>query len=1282
MTLRFLADGPAIPDELLVARDNGRVIFFCGAGVSRARTGLPDFFGLAEAVIKELRVPATSPAHKILAEAKDIENRTGVAGLISADKLFGLLERDYLRRDIEAAVAKSLRPADNADLSAHQILLDLATAPNGRLQLVTTNFDRLFNDCKAGVECSQFPRLPDPARQGDINGIVYLHGRATASYDAAENEGFVLSSASFGRAYLSDGWAASFFKEILKRFVVVFVGYTADDPPVQYLLEALNLDLGTLEGVYAFQSGAQDEAVERWRHKGVQAIPYDPRNFHKALWDTLEAWSARARDIDGWYSAVLQKAIDGPRALAAYERGQIAHIVSTPEGAKRFANYEKVLPAEWLCVFDQSVRYSRPSHVWVNHERGPYVDPFDLYGLDEDETPKQVDPDDHYPKREVPRSAWSAFDVNPGDLPGSGSNLFSSLRGYGSTAPSAIPLRLQIIGDWITKVAHSPTAVWWAGRQLGLYPALCKRIRWELRHNEADPDIRRSWRLLFESWAHRPQPHRREWYELQEATKLDGWTSTAIRELGSISRPYLVAKLPYLEGPIPPDPETTVNVERIVRADVEYPDVAMDVSVPAELSLQLIRECRRNLEIALDLETETGGFGLDRISPINRDPDPEIDGHERFRGLSRLVLSYVKMLSAHLEIDATASRREMMTWPANDDTIFARLRIWALGKDDLVPASGFSETMDMISRGAFWSPYHQRDLLLSIKQRWDGLGATEKSEIERRICEGPSRWEEEDQEKYDERRAWAVASRIQWLASNTGGLSFDVDSILAELRTSAPNWNPDYSDRATESLEGRGGIVQKDKDTSSLKNKAASEVLAFSREASSSRRDFLVERDPFAGLVEEFPLRAFAALTHAARNNEFPNWAWDRFLSAEARKSDTVHLISLIAQRVIRYPVDSLSSIIRPLARWYETVAAKLATSNVSLFDQSFSKLVEILNACPESGGSAIIRGNKEPDWTMEAINAPVGNLVDALLEDPRKNGLMAKQGFPADWLAHVEDLLNLPGDLRRHALVIFSHQISWLDAIDPDWTRLNILPVLDGQDSLDKDAMWAGFFWAARVPNTELYQLLKPHLLRRASEQNSGRRGYNQVIAGMLLAGWASRHQSGEKLVSDQELHDLLATSDDDLRQNVIWQAESLADDKDATGPETGLNWSELLLMLLKDVWPKQKAAKSPAISSRLCDLAFSAKDNFEVMVDAILPLVSKIEGDQMFSPLVGSSEDTVVERFPSKTLELLFAVLPENAKSWPYGTAGALKRIGEAEPFLKTDVRMLELLRRLEFG
>lgn len=250
--MRFLENGPSIPDELLIARDEGRVVFFCGAGVSRARAGLLDYFGLAENVILRLGVPADSPACKILNEARHIGKRTGVDGLISVDRIFGLLEREFLVRDIESAVANALKPSPEVDLSAHRIIVDLAKTPEGKVRLVTTNFDRLFDHNDVGLKVWQPPRLPDPSRQDEMDGIVYLHGRANKDYSGSEGDGFILSSSGFGRAYLSDGWATTFFREIIDRYVVVFIGYTADDPPIQYLLEALNKREGQLSGVYAF----------------------------------------------------------------------------------------------------------------------------------------------------------------------------------------------------------------------------------------------------------------------------------------------------------------------------------------------------------------------------------------------------------------------------------------------------------------------------------------------------------------------------------------------------------------------------------------------------------------------------------------------------------------------------------------------------------------------------------------------------------------------------------------------------------------------------------------------------------------------------------------------------------------------------------------------------------------------------------------------------------------------------------------------------------------------
>ena len=165
--MRFFENGPAIPDELLHARDEGRVVFFCGAGVSRAKAKLPDFFGLAKKVMETLGVQADSSARNLLEEAYNVEAQTGVAGVIAADRIFGLLERDFSTALIETAVASALRPKlqpnGKPDLTAHRTILDLATTREGLVHVVTTNFDRLFDDCGRDLSSWQRPRLPDPS---------------------------------------------------------------------------------------------------------------------------------------------------------------------------------------------------------------------------------------------------------------------------------------------------------------------------------------------------------------------------------------------------------------------------------------------------------------------------------------------------------------------------------------------------------------------------------------------------------------------------------------------------------------------------------------------------------------------------------------------------------------------------------------------------------------------------------------------------------------------------------------------------------------------------------------------------------------------------------------------------------------------------------------------------------------------------------------------------------------------------------------------------------------
>ena len=1271
--MRFLADGPSIPDDLLLARDQGRVIFFCGAGVSRARANLPDFFGLARAVVSKLGVDKNSSAYKLIEEAQEIDRRVGVSGVISADRVFGLLEREFSSSDIEEAVASALKPPTGCDLTAHRILLDLATTREGAVQLVTTNFDRLFDDCGRNLKIWQPPRLPDPLRQNEINGVVYLHGRSTPTYTGAEGDGFILSSSEFGRAYLSDGWATTFIREILGKYVVVFVGYTADDPPVHYLLEALRRASGKLENTYAFQSGDHNDAAARWRHKGVQAIPYSPDNAHAALWQSLEAWAERARDPDAWYAKVIDASRSGPAAIQPHERGQVAHVVSTYEGVKRYCGGDVLPPAEWLCVFDKYRRFAKPGSSASFGRTGPYVDPFDLYGLDSDTPPTKLDPEDHYAKREAPSDAWDAFELNRLDRAPIRDENLAALRGHWSNhSPRLVP-RIGQLGIWLAKVCDQPAAVWWAAHQSSLHRSIQEHILWELERSSRHihKDIRNAWRSLFEAWNYL-EDFNRDWYALQNIIKADGWSSAVIRRLGEVLRPHLSAEPDFWGGPTPPgqglDRE---NGARLLRMDVKYPETHETVTVPDKWCMAVLRVLRQNLELALALENEIGGYGLSNISPIVQS-SIEDDHYHRTHGLSAAIIQFTELFSQLNKTNRVAAKREFLSWPTDDDTIFARLRIWASGKRSVVSDDDFGKFIKSLSDGAFWDSYHQRDLLLILADRWGKLSGEPRKLIEEKLLKGPKRWRGEKFSAFDRRRAWAILNRIQWLQHSGCKLSASITRQAKLLRAVVPDWNEDYGGKAAESLEGRTGWVRTDTSYEELAETPLSQVLLRAKERSGRSDDFLVENDPFTGLAAQRPARAFAALSYAAKRGDFPEWAWRRFLTSEARKNDKPRLARLIAERLARYPDDQLAPILRPVTDWLKDASTKLSEDCLPSFDCILRKLARVLRESPSEGRSSIVRGSNEPDWTMESINSPAGKIAQALFNDPRKDNLNRSQGFPTEWLVHAETLLALPNDSRRHAIVILFHNINWFFAVDPKWTEQYLLPALRGDDTDDRDAAWSGFLWGARTPNRELYMRLKKDILALAANPLPSRRSYVEIIAGMILAGWGTIDTvTGERCISNDEMRSLLLTVDDEFRARILWQAQKWSDEKNANSHE---RWEGQLSELLQ-VWPRQLSARSPNTSARLCELAFSSGDEFPTVAALVLPLLSSIERDHLILPELRRSGDNIVDRYPEQALALLHAVLPENAQAWPYEIEGILKQIGEASSALNSDDRLTSL-------
>lgn len=1275
--MRFTADGPSIPDELLLARDEGRVVFFCGAGVSRARANLPDFFGLARSVIDNLKVPDDHVVRLILKEAADIQDRIKVGGLISADRLFGWLERDFVRADIEAAVSQALLPPTDVDLSAHKTLLSLATTPQGRTQLVTTNFDRLFNDCDPTLQTLHPPNLPNFRLGSNLDGLVYLHGRAASDYSSAEGGGYVLSTSGFGRAYLSDAWATGFLKDIISRYVVVFVGYTADDPPVQYLLEALSQVGGRLDGVYAFQSGDQSEATAKWQYKGVTAIPYDDADKHRALWTTLEAWAQRAIDVDRWYRSTVDLARRGPYELMPHERGQVAHLLMTVEGTKRLCDVGNGVPTDWICVIDPAVRYSSIGRRFRHTGDEERVDPFEFLSLDGDEIPPREDPNEDFPQRKIPKGVWNGLLPTAEDRETTGTDGVAGLVNYHASNPSRLPPRLNLIGKWLAENADKPATFWWLARQRGIHPQLELRIRRTLETDATTTTLkaRQAWRDLFTSWSRKKARDRADRFDLERQLQKDGWSAAAAIEFGELLRPFKEITVEHLADPLPPS-DDILDPDNIVSADVSYVEDIPTINIPDAFLRHVARELRYNLEVACDLEQSLGGFGLDYLAPLV--PQREDDGHRRLSELNGLFFRYLQIVERLSDVDVGLAKNEVACWP-NEDTIFARLRIWAIKRPGLLSTEEQGAYLMGMSDVAFWSSNHQRDLMLALSDRWRELPESARFDIERRLLRGRPLDDDDDIQFAVGQQIAPALERLVWMRDTGLALSPGTLSGIAKLRARLPDWKPEYARHALDSTEVQVYSVETDTEHAGLVDVPSKILLARATEDARRSEDRRTQYDPFQGLCASRPLKALSALTTAARDGEFPAWAWRSFLNSESRKDDDLSLKEIIARRIVQYSDQLLAQNMRELAEWQLSAVKDLPVECSQLSDTLFGSLVATIQNDPRSFGSSVSKSKGQRDWAMEALNSPVGKLAQSLFRDPRVAHVDRGRGFDRRWLESVEALLAIPGSHRRYALTMFSHHLGWFYHVDPAWTKQALLSVLVGGDHDDRMAFWAGFLWGGRKPETALYRILQPHLLAIARDKAFEKRGYNQVMAGLILSAWGTPAAPGETaLVSDAELRDLILEAGEDFRRTLLWQGEQFAKrEEDPTG--SGDGWWGRLLHLFQDVWPRQFSVRTPAVTSRLCDIAFSSGSRFPKFVQAVLPVVSVIDGDQIFLPTLRQSTPTVVEAFPQQTLDLLYPVLPSNANLWPYGIEDVLKSLASADG-LAGDQRLLELRRRLD--
>ncbi|UDM49578.1 SIR2 family protein [Cupriavidus sp. MP-37] len=1257
--MRFISDGPAIPDDLLTARDAGQVLFFCGAGVSMGEARLPDFTTLAERVLALLGSSMDSPARRLFNDTRRFEKESGLTGMVATDRIFGLLEREFEATEVREAVATAIQPKPGYGLGAHRILLDLSRSRGGAHRLVTTNFDRLFEECEPGLSSFNPPHLPDPNRDNDFRGIIHLHGRVDEKYHRACDDEFVLSSADFGHAYLSDGWATRYIQALLQRFRIVFVGYSADDPPVRYLLEALNRFAPPAHALYAFQSGDIREAAAQWAHKGVEPISYNNADRrHSTLWETLAAWAERARDVDGWHDRLLEKAVVGPAMLAPHQRGMIKHLASTHEGTKLLATSATLLPAEWLFVLDRQARYGRPEKADPYDEMSVRFDPFDAFGLDSDTLP--VNPENTFEKRQVPADAWDALVATATDrerLPVQATAQFRSGAGI-----PALPPRIWNLGCWLARIVHQPAALWWAADQAPLHRDVQQLIESSLRREKErfPPAVRDGWRVLLQAWQQEPAKPSHEKYLIEEKGRLYGWTPALVREAIALYRPILEVRRAF--GAKAPLASPHLAVKDILYAHVEYPRPHEAIEIPPDMLAQAAALLRQQIEHAIELEQEIVGSDdiyFDTLQGEDGEP-PDEDSY----GLTGHLVIYTNMVTRLAVVDRQAARIEIAQWPRSD-SVSIRMRIWAAGRIDMSTAEEACQIFQALDGETFWSDRQERDLLFALRDRWAELPPHCVAEVEKRLLEARFPWGEQREDR-EALIAYCRLCRLHWFWKQGIKFTFNYDSVFASLRAQAPDWTEEASDHTAQPNVPKVSSIQTDTNASSLEHLPLGEILESAEAIGESQYDSRVLRQPFRGLVKKRPTRALSALTASGRRGKFFPWAWRALLSSEGGAATSPRMLCVIGGRLARLSPIQMREIIYPASNWLRTYSERLLSERPQIFEVVWSAIIEALR---EGDGTKKGTAAGTRRWVDESLNRPGGYMADALFRSPHVSELTPDTGLPESFKCRLTQLIGLADDPKQHALVIIASNFNWLFRIDATWTAETLLPMAKSAVD-DTSAFWAGYLWAAQTPQPALYPLLKPMLIDLCC-RDTLRREHARVLGGMHLIVWANDLYASElgPFLPDVELRELLIHAGNDFCASVLQQLRRWVSPAES-------HLRERLISFLTEVWPRQRSLRNPEMSARLADLAFEVPQLFSDIVKVILPRLVPVNGESLRISYA-DLDPCIVAEHPDALLDLLCAILSADAASWPYKAGNVLKLLGE-HAAVRDDPRLADLRRR----
>jgi hypothetical protein len=1266
--MQFVINGPDIPDDLLQAHEEGRVVFFCGAGISYP-AGLPGFEGLVNRIYQQIgtvRSPIEQDAYK--------RSQFDATLNLLEDRLPGRRQGLAMRKALAQSLKPNLRRKGSTD--THAALLQLAKCREGSLRLVTTNFDRVFERVakrnKQVLNTFAAPMLPIP-KSSRWDGLVYLHGVLPEKPDDRELHRLVITSGDFGLAYLTERWAARFVSELFRNYVVCFVGYSINDPVLRYMMDALAADrmLGEVTPqAYALGDcgiGQEHDKTIEWEAKGVTPILYEipaGTDNHSALHQTLKAWAETYRDgVLGKERIVVEYALARPSASTQQDDfvGRMLWALSHHSGlpAKRFAELNPVPPLDWLTA--------------LSEDRFQYGD-LDRFGV---------------PPR-APADPKLRFSLIRRPTPYSHAPWMMLV---GTRPASSWDDVLFQIARWLTRHLNDPQLIHWLSERGG---QLSDRWHWLIDHeldrlvrlerdgktNELEeirgnspnaipsPLMRTLWRLLLTGRVKSPwRDH--DLYRWKDRIKRDGMSTTLRLELRELLAPMIALKKPFRWGDedvtseSPQRLKQLVDWELVLAADHvrsalrDLADERWEAALPA-----LLDDFQLLLCDALDLLREMGG-AEDRSDRSHWDL-PSISPHWQNRGFRDWVTLIELLRDAWLAIrsaDPARAKRIAVGWFEHPYPTFKRLALFAASQDGCVDPEQWVAWL--LADGAWWlwSADTRREVLRLLVLQGHLLTSSVQDRFEATVLAGPPR--EMYKDDLEPERWQELVERAVWLhlaKLGASGLSMGKSArdCLTKLSAAHPQWllAANERDEFSHWMSGTGDPDFEESRNIDIAPRKRRELVQWLKQPPAKRFPFY--EDTWIDTCRTRFFHSFLALCDLAQERVWPAGRWREALQAWCENGQVRRSWHFAAPLVQAMPDEVLQEIAHGVTWWLETVSKSIERHEGILLN-----LCRRVLSQPIEPGSGITRdGEPIQQPVTEAINHPIGHVTQALLNIWLKRAPNDNDNLPADIEPFFTQLCDTRIDQFRHGRVLLASRIIALFRVDRSWTERHLLPLFQWTANPEEaKSAWEGFLWSPRLYRP-LLVAFKPQLLETANHYCDLGEHTQQFAA--FLTYVALEPIEG---FTTLELQSAMASLPQEGLEEV---AQALSQALEGASDQREDHWLNRIQPFWQEVWPKSHELASNNISESLARMSIAAGGEFPSALSAIYDWLQPSEHpDYVVHRL---HESGLCPRFPEDALRILDRII--QGQQWGARELGqCLDVIAEVAPGLARDTRYQRL-------